>query len=162
MTSHTPVTLEVPPAPKYAYSYDVHDSLTGDSKAQYEQRDGDVVRGSYSLIDPDGFKRTVTYIADPVNGFNADVSREPLVRAVAAAPVAVAAAPAQVAIAAAPAPIALTTRVAAFPRIALSSYAPIGHLPIGQLPIGHLPISHLPVSHLPATGRILHAGLIRK
>lgn len=63
------------------------DALTGDSKSQHETRDGDVVHGSYSLIDSDGTKRTVDYTADPVNGFNAVVHREPLVKAVAAAPV---------------------------------------------------------------------------
>lgn len=89
------------PNPQYSYSYDVQDGLTGDSKSQHESRSGDVVQGSYSLIDPDGTKRTVEYTADPQNGFNAVVHKEPLgvaVKAVAApvayAPVAkVAAAP---------------------------------------------------------------------
>ena len=37
-----------------------------------------VVRGSYTLLDKDGRQRVVTYIADPVNGFQADVkSNEP-------------------------------------------------------------------------------------
>ncbi|XP_046744623.1 larval cuticle protein A2B-like [Diprion similis] len=71
-------------APQYSFAYDVQDSLTGDSKAQYETRNGDVVQGSYSLIEPDGTRRVVEYTADPVNGFNAVVSREP---AVAVAPV---------------------------------------------------------------------------
>lgn len=54
----------------------VQDSLTGDSKAQEETREGDVVRGSYSLIEPDGVRRTVNYYADPLNGFNAVVQRD--------------------------------------------------------------------------------------
>lgn len=61
--------------------------LTGDSKSQQESRSGDVVQGSYSLVDPDGTRRIVEYTADPHNGFNAVVQRVPLgaaVKAVAA------------------------------------------------------------------------------
>ncbi|CAD6227760.1 GSCOCG00006216001-RA-CDS [Cotesia congregata] len=72
--------------PQYSFAYDVKDSLTGDSKAQYETRNGDVVQGSYSLIEADGTRRIVDYTADPVNGFNAVVNREPAVAV--AAPVA--------------------------------------------------------------------------
>ncbi|XP_054739303.1 larval cuticle protein A2B-like [Anastrepha obliqua] len=78
---------EYDPHPQYKFSYGVDDKLTGDSKSQVEERDGDVVRGEYSLIDADGYKRTVQYTSDPVNGFNAVVNREPLVKAVAVAPV---------------------------------------------------------------------------
>lgn len=81
------------PHPQYSYAYDIQDALTGDSKSQHETRDGDVVQGSYSLIDADGTKRTVEYTADPVNGFNAVVHREPLVKAIAAPVVAKVAAP---------------------------------------------------------------------
>ncbi|KAH8289461.1 hypothetical protein KR054_005647, partial [Drosophila jambulina] len=70
---------EYDPHPQYKFAYDVQDSLSGDSKSQVEERDGDVVRGEYSLIDADGFKRIVQYTSDPVNGFNAVVNREPLV-----------------------------------------------------------------------------------
>lgn len=66
------------PNPQYSFEYGVHDSITGDSKSQAETRSGDVVRGQYSLIEPDGSKRTVDYTADPVNGFNAIVSKTPL------------------------------------------------------------------------------------
>ncbi|XP_045487117.1 cuticle protein-like [Pieris rapae] len=84
--------------PQYSFAYDVQDGLTGDSKSQHETRDGDVVQGSYSVVDPDGTKRTVEYTADPHNGFNAVVHKEPLgVKAVApvakVAPLAYAAAP---------------------------------------------------------------------
>jgi hypothetical protein len=65
------------PHPQYSYSYDVHDALTGDIKNQQETRDGDVVQGSYSLVEADGTKRTVNYVADPLNGFNAVVHKEP-------------------------------------------------------------------------------------
>ncbi|CAK1593873.1 unnamed protein product [Parnassius mnemosyne] len=84
--------------PQYSFSYDVQDGLTGDSKSQHESRDGDVVQGSYSVVEPDGTKRTVDYTADPHNGFNAVVHKEPAAVKVAAitkvaAPVAYHAAP---------------------------------------------------------------------
>ncbi|XP_053660864.1 larval cuticle protein A2B-like [Anopheles marshallii] len=80
------------PNPQYSYSYHIADALTGDNKEQQESRSGDVVTGSYSLVEPDGTRRVVEYTADPVNGFNAVVHREPLaVKAV--APVAKFAAP---------------------------------------------------------------------
>ncbi|XP_067013145.2 cuticle protein 21-like [Anabrus simplex] len=89
------VDTDFDPNPSYSYAYDVKDALTGDSKNQQESRQGDVVQGSYSLVEPDGTTRTVEYTADPVNGFNAVVHRAPAVAAVAkvAAPVAVAHAP---------------------------------------------------------------------
>lgn len=66
----------VPQAPaSYSYKYGVHDPATGDIKQQSEERTGDVVRGQYSLVEPDGTVRTVDYTADPVNGFNAVVSK---------------------------------------------------------------------------------------
>ncbi|XP_037942094.1 cuticle protein 7 [Teleopsis dalmanni] len=61
--------------PKYHYNYGVADSHTGDVKSQHEVRDGDVVKGSYSLVEPDGSVRTVEYTADDHNGFNAVVSK---------------------------------------------------------------------------------------
>ncbi|XP_029714768.1 larval cuticle protein A2B-like [Aedes albopictus] len=66
---------EYDPHPQYSYSYGVHDAVTGDNKEQHETRDGDVVTGQYSLVEPDGTRRTVDYTADPVNGFNAVVSK---------------------------------------------------------------------------------------
>ncbi|XP_063379067.1 cuticle protein 8-like [Cydia fagiglandana] len=59
--------------PKYQYSYSVEDPHTGDHKSQHEIRDGDVVKGGYSLLQPDGSVRKVTYTADDHNGFNAVV-----------------------------------------------------------------------------------------
>lgn len=70
--------------PQYSFAYDVQDPSTGDSKAQFETRNGDIVQGSYSLIEADGTRRIVDYTSDPINGFNAVVNREP---AVAVAPV---------------------------------------------------------------------------
>lgn len=54
---------------------------------QEETRNGDVVEGSYSLIEPDGARRLVSYAADPINGFNAVVQRDPSFTAAAAATV---------------------------------------------------------------------------
>lgn len=64
------------PQPLYSYGYSVEDAVTGDNKHHQETREGDVVRGSYSLIDPDGTRRIVEYVADPINGFNAIVRKE--------------------------------------------------------------------------------------
>ncbi|KAJ8935136.1 hypothetical protein NQ318_021921, partial [Aromia moschata] len=61
--------------PKYQFNYGVADGHTGDQKTQTEVRDGDVVKGSYSLLEADGTIRTVTYTADDHNGFNAVVTR---------------------------------------------------------------------------------------
>lgn len=52
-------TDDYDPNPQYSYSYDVNDAITGDSKSQHETRSGDVVQGSYSLVEPDGTRRTV-------------------------------------------------------------------------------------------------------
>uniref|UniRef100_A0A182IRX5 Uncharacterized protein n=1 Tax=Anopheles atroparvus TaxID=41427 RepID=A0A182IRX5_ANOAO len=85
-------TADYDPNPQYSYSYSVADAVTGDNKQQQESRSGDVVTGSYALVEPDGTRRVVEYTADPVNGFNAVVHREPLaVKAV--APIAKIAAP---------------------------------------------------------------------
>lgn len=78
---------------QYDFSYSVHDEHTGDVKSQEESRNGDAVHGSYSLIDADGFKRTVEYTADEHNGFNAVVHREPIAHHVAPVAKVVAAAP---------------------------------------------------------------------
>ncbi|XP_046398908.1 larval cuticle protein A3A-like [Ischnura elegans] len=76
------------PNPQYSFAYSVADAVTGDNKAQHESRHGDVVEGSYSLVEPDGTHRTVEYTADPVNGFNAVVHRgAAVVKAAVAAPV---------------------------------------------------------------------------
>ncbi|GJQ86666.1 hypothetical protein Trydic_g14754 [Trypoxylus dichotomus] len=61
--------------PKYNFNYGVDDPHTGDQKSQQEERDGDVVKGYYTLKEADGTTRTVQYQADNHNGFNAVVSR---------------------------------------------------------------------------------------
>uniref|UniRef100_A0A336LRF8 CSON001899 protein n=1 Tax=Culicoides sonorensis TaxID=179676 RepID=A0A336LRF8_CULSO len=68
-------TEELDTHPSYSFAYSVADPSTGDNKAQHETREGDVVSGEYSLIEPDGSKRTVAYTADPIHGFNAVVSK---------------------------------------------------------------------------------------
>ncbi|CAG9138477.1 unnamed protein product [Plutella xylostella] len=73
---HAPLVHAEPVAyPKYAFNYGVKDPHTGDIKSQQEERDGDVVKGSYSLVEPDGSTRTVSYAADDHNGFNAVVHK---------------------------------------------------------------------------------------
>lgn len=61
--------------PKYKFEYGVHDPHTGDIKKQYEERDGDTVRGFYSLVEPDGSIRIVEYTADDKHGFQATVRK---------------------------------------------------------------------------------------
>ncbi|KAF4521978.1 hypothetical protein B566_EDAN012527 [Ephemera danica] len=78
------VDADYDPNPQYSYSYSVADALTGDNKEQSESRNGDVVQGSYSLVEADGTRRVVDYTADPINGFNAVVRKEGAAVAVAA------------------------------------------------------------------------------
>lgn len=52
----------------------MEDPLSGNAQAHQERRDGDVVSGEYSVLEPDGSLRIVRYTADPENGFRADVS----------------------------------------------------------------------------------------
>ncbi|XP_030747825.1 cuticle protein 19.8-like [Sitophilus oryzae] len=72
---YVPEEVDYHSHPKYAFKYGVSDPQTGDHKSQTEVRDGEVVKGQYSLVEPDGSIRTVNYVADPVNGFNAVVSK---------------------------------------------------------------------------------------
>lgn len=61
------------PSADYSFSYGVKDLHTGDVKHQWEKKDGDIVRGHYSVLEPDGSVRIVDYTADGKNGFNAVV-----------------------------------------------------------------------------------------
>ncbi|KAL0840629.1 hypothetical protein ABMA28_015828 [Loxostege sticticalis] len=65
------------PHPSYQFGFDVNDDQYTNYQNRKEQRDGDVIKGSYSVVDSDGFIRTVTYTADPKEGFRAEVSRQP-------------------------------------------------------------------------------------
>lgn len=62
----------------YDYAYGVNDPSTGDVKDQQESRDGDQVTGYYRTLDADGSVRTVNYASNPLTGFQARVTREPL------------------------------------------------------------------------------------
>ncbi|XP_045764834.1 uncharacterized protein LOC123867042 [Maniola jurtina] len=71
--AHTEFLENYDPHPRYAFEYGVNDPHTGDIKQQKEERDGEVVKGQYSLVEPDGSVRTVDYIADWETGFHANV-----------------------------------------------------------------------------------------
>ncbi|RZB39200.1 uncharacterized protein BDFB_003130 [Asbolus verrucosus] len=58
----------------YHFNYAVSDPHTGDHKSQWEVRENGVVRGGYSLLEPDGTTRIVEYIADE-GGFRAVVKK---------------------------------------------------------------------------------------
>merc|ERR1712036_74531 len=69
------VTLEEEVPEPYTYSYGVADADTNSNFNKAETADANgVVGGSYSISLPDGRTQTVTYTADEVNGFVADVS----------------------------------------------------------------------------------------
>lgn len=110
---------------QYDFKYSVNDPHTGDIKEQQESRHGDNVQGQYSLVEPDGHRRTVQYSADAHNGFNAVVHREGPTHHV-AAPVALAHA----------APVALAHAA----PIAYSQ--PIHHTSIHQAPIAYTQHHH--------------------
>lgn len=59
-------------APKYEFGYRVHDSYTGSDFGQSEHRDGEVTKGSYHVLLPDGRHQTVNYWSDD-SGFHAKV-----------------------------------------------------------------------------------------
>lgn len=61
---------------KYSFQYNVADPTTGDQKEQQEERDGDVVRGFYTLVEADGSVRRVDYTADEEHGFQAVVTKQ--------------------------------------------------------------------------------------
>merc|ERR1712112_661644 len=76
-----PIYLEeeeeyLPPQP-YTYEYGVSDDYSKAAFAKSEsQNDVGAVTGSYKVNLPDGRIQTVTYTADPVNGYKAVVSYE--------------------------------------------------------------------------------------
>ncbi|XP_073975205.1 uncharacterized protein [Rhodnius prolixus] len=150
--AHAPVAVaakveEYDPHPQYSFSYSVNDALTGDNKGQTETRDGDVVQGSYSLIEADGSRRVVDYTADPVNGFNAVVHKE---AAVATAPVVsapvvartVAAAPVVARTVAAP---VFARTVAAAPVVARTVAAPVFARTVAAAPVFARTVAAAPV-----------------
>ncbi|XP_022178312.1 cuticle protein 7-like [Myzus persicae] len=117
----------VNPNPAYAYKYGVSDPATGDYKTAEESLSNGVVQGQYSLAEPDGTVRTVSYTADDVHGFVAQVTKGAKVIAPAApvysAPAAVYSAPAPVYSAPAPVYAAAPAPVYA-PAVHTPAYAP--------------------------------------
>lgn len=108
-------SLDGPSAPaQYQFGYAVNDPTTGDQKDQQETRNGDDVTGYYRTVDADGYLRTVRYRSDAVNGFTAQVVREPVPGV---------AAPAQKAVV--PAPSAPAPAVVRVPYAAASAPEPV-------------------------------------
>ncbi|BET00545.1 Cuticular protein [Nesidiocoris tenuis] len=129
------------PNPQYNFNYEINDPTTGDQKSQFESRDGDVVQGSYSLVEPDGTRRIVDYTADPINGFNANVRKE--AGAAPAAPVVAKAVIAKPA-------IAIAKPVYTAPAVEYARYAPaIAHAPVA--------VAHAPVAYARYAPAIAHA-----
>uniref|UniRef100_A0A182T562 Uncharacterized protein n=1 Tax=Anopheles maculatus TaxID=74869 RepID=A0A182T562_9DIPT len=64
--------------PNYEFDYSVNNHETNDIKSHEEKRIGDAVVGKYSVLDPDGYKRTVEYTANGKHGFEAKVIRVPV------------------------------------------------------------------------------------
>ena len=60
---------------KYKFEYSVSDPTTGNFQSREEERVADILRGQYSLHDPDGVKRTVIYKVDGPSGFKATVNK---------------------------------------------------------------------------------------
>lgn len=71
------VNKQFQPSPSYQFGFDVNDDQFTNYQNRKEERQGDVIKGSYSVVDSDGFIRTVTYTADPKEGFKAQVERKP-------------------------------------------------------------------------------------
>ncbi|XP_067648072.1 uncharacterized protein [Eurosta solidaginis] len=60
--------------PAYEFAYGVEDAQARLLQSRQEMRDCDTVRGSYSVVDPDGSLRVVKYTADDISGFKAEVT----------------------------------------------------------------------------------------
>ncbi|XP_050689252.1 cuticle protein 21-like [Eriocheir sinensis] len=64
------------PAKPYAFDYGVRDAYYGANFGHKENSDGNAITGSYQVALPDGRIQTVNYVADHINGFQAQVSYE--------------------------------------------------------------------------------------
>lgn len=82
-----PTIINAEQPANYQFQYNINDGLTGDFKSQSERADNGAVSGSYQLIDADGYLRVVDYTADDINGFQANVRREPLAKQLIAQPI---------------------------------------------------------------------------
>ncbi|XP_065345642.1 cuticle protein 7-like [Cloeon dipterum] len=79
-----PVTLNPPshdhdhhePGMPFDFNYAVKDDYYGTDFAHNAVSDGDVVRGEYRVLLPDGRTQIVRYTADWKNGYNAEVTYE--------------------------------------------------------------------------------------
>ncbi|XP_039304800.1 uncharacterized protein LOC105194937 [Solenopsis invicta] len=69
---HDGYTVDYVGKPKYEFSYGVEDHHTGDFHGQKESSDGHSVSGEYTVKDPGGSVRVVSYHADK-EGFHAMV-----------------------------------------------------------------------------------------
>ncbi|XP_039440809.1 cuticle protein 19-like [Culex pipiens pallens] len=61
--------------PSYKFEYGVKDGHTHDHKSAWEHRDGDHVKGQYTLDEADGTHRIVDYSSDHKTGFQPHVQR---------------------------------------------------------------------------------------
>ncbi|XP_054270134.1 cuticle protein 7-like [Macrosteles quadrilineatus] len=126
------------PNPQYNFEYSVHDDSTYDIKSQHEERNGDYVKGSYELYEPDGTKRIVEY-SDDGYGFQAVVHKE---GGKAYAPAPYAAKPY------APAPYAPKPYAPA--PYAPKPYAPAPYAPKPYAPAPYAPAPYAPKPYAPA------------
>ncbi|CAB3244746.1 unnamed protein product [Arctia plantaginis] len=134
----TKLVYAEPEAPaRYDFSYSVHDSQSGDVKEQQESRNGDAVRGSYSLVQPDGVRRIVEYSADDHQGFNAIVRYE--------------GAPAKIAYSAPVAKVAYAAPIAKFaysaPVAKFAYAAPVAKAAYATAPASHFAYSSPAISY---------------
>ncbi|XP_049826173.1 cuticle protein 8-like [Aethina tumida] len=74
-----PVTKTVvqPAVAHYDFGYALSNPYGDNHQSRVESRRGDIVAGSYSVLDADGTKRIVDYTATPQGGFKAVVRKEP-------------------------------------------------------------------------------------
>ncbi|CAH1363832.1 unnamed protein product [Tenebrio molitor] len=69
------VAVLAKPAPQ-DFAYVVADPHTGNFNSHQQMLHGDVVEGSYTVVDPNGIRRIVHYTADDAHGFTAVVEEE--------------------------------------------------------------------------------------
>ncbi|KAF5272989.1 hypothetical protein FQA39_LY07638 [Lamprigera yunnana] len=137
--AHSVVSSEYDPNPQYSYEYSVNDAITGDFKSQVESRNGDFVKGQYSLLESDGTKRIVDYASDPVTGFNAVVNKVPVAAPIVPVAKAVVAAPA-VPIAKA---VVATSVVPAAKAVVAAPIVPALKTVVATAPVATAPLAHV-------------------
>jgi len=64
------------PGMPYDFEWAVNDSESGNKYDHQESSDGDITRGVYRVLLPDGRTQVVSFTADAVNGYNAVVTYE--------------------------------------------------------------------------------------